>query len=476
MALRVLYVNRLSLHGLFLPQRTGKALQVRLVEQRPRLLHRAGANGTGRGEQQLSKIVVVVDTRSPIIRGVVSKQEKVTPCKDIGHDASLLMTQDQPAPVESLDIEDGSALLGRDERSATTVPQVETSRGSEVIITDDVTFLQRNVFGAPAWAWLQLACAVLAISTAGIAFNQLPGVPPLRLASWRMQATSVVLFTGAWREWQVADVDVKRKTMNTKTVTQLLVSGVCLGVHFGLWVVGLQNTSLAHSLLLVSCTPLFLAFGGFIMGFSVSTGELAGSALGVFGVALVATDAGSNSETESPPTKEHTTWQGDIVSLGASVVIIGYMTVGQKLRKWMPTFLYAAPVTGTAAVFLSLLSLVVESDSSSDSSRDSSPDSSSNSYTLFGWLLRSKYFVVVTYLALVPGLIGHTGYNGVLRFVSPLIVSTSLTFEPLLGSGLGFLSGVADAPGVNTLIGGVLIVMAVLQVIVASATREASEA
>lgn len=48
------------------------------------------------------------------------------------------------------------------------------------------------------------------------------------------------------------------------------------------------------------------------------------------------------------------------------------------------------------------------------------------------------YAEVVAYLALGPGLVGHTGYNGVLRYVSPLVVSISLTMEPLFGSLLGW--------------------------------------
>lgn len=56
----------------------------------------------------------------------------------------------------------------------------------------------------PALAWVQLGFAVLAISTAAVAFRELPDIPPFLLASWRMQSTSVVLALGAgyqgWRE------------------------------------------------------------------------------------------------------------------------------------------------------------------------------------------------------------------------------------------------------------------------------------
>jgi hypothetical protein len=108
---------------------------------------------------------------------------------------------------------------------------------------------------------------------------------------------------------------------------------------------GLQNTSLPHSLLLVCCTPLLLSFGSLLLCFPISLGEVLSSALGVLGVGLMAADGRRRGEK-----KDAVTWYGDVLSLGAAAAIIGYMLVGHKLRQWMPLFLYAFPVTLTAAV------------------------------------------------------------------------------------------------------------------------------
>ena len=367
--------------------------------------------------------------------------------------------------VELVDPEDGSALLSRDG------PSAASDAGVRLPASGDVTFLERRAFGAPLWAWAQLAAAVLAISTAGIAFDRLPEVPPLRLASWRMQATSAVLLVGARREWRAADAPARDFALRRDTLAKLAVSGVCLGVHFGLWVAGLQSTSLSHSLLLVSCTPLFLAFGALALGFAVSRGELAGAALGVGGVALVAFDARRASGLE------RVTWRGDVLSLGAAVAIIGYMHIGSELRKTMPLFLYAFPVTATSAAFSSFAAVVV-GEPLSVATRGAETVVLGD---VFGWALAWpprvlwRRFAVVAYLALGPGLIGHTGYNAVLRHVTPLVVSTALTLEPALGSALGYFLGVADAPGAQTLLGGAAVVCAVATVIVASARRHQGE-
>ena len=367
--------------------------------------------------------------------------------------------------VELVDPEDGSALLSRDG------PSAASDAGVRLPASGDVTFLERRAFGAPLWAWAQLAAAVLAISTAGIAFDRLPEVPPLRLASWRMQATSAVLLVGARREWRAADAPARDFALRRDTLAKLAVSGVCLGVHFGLWVAGLQSTSLSHSLLLVSCTPLFLAFGALALGFAVSRGELAGAALGVGGVALVAFDARRASGLE------RVTWQGDVLSLGAAVAIIGYMHIGSELRKTMPLFLYAFPVTATSAAFSSFAAVVV-GEPLSVATRGAETVVLGD---VFGWALAWpprvlwRRFAVVAYLALGPGLIGHTGYNAALRHVSPLVVSTALALEPALGSALGWGLGVADAPGAQTCLGGAAVVCAVATVIVASARRHQGE-
>lgn len=367
--------------------------------------------------------------------------------------------------VELVDPEDGSALLSRDG------PSAASDAGVRLPASGDVTFLERRAFGAPLWAWAQLAAAVLAISTAGIAFDRLPEVPPLRLASWRMQATSAVLLVGARREWRAADAPARDFALRRDTLAKLAVSGVCLGVHFGLWVAGLQSTSLSHSLLLVSCTPLFLAFGALALGFAVSRGELAGAALGVGGVALVAFDARRASGLE------RVTWRGDVLSLGAAVAIIGYMHIGSELRKTMPLFLYAFPVTATSAAFSSFAAVVV-GEPLSVATRGAETVVLGD---VFGWALAWpprvlwRRFAVVAYLALGPGLIGHTGYNAALRHVSPLVVSTALALEPALGSALGWGLGVADAPGAQTCLGGAAVVCAVATVIVASARRHQGE-
>ena len=73
-------------------------------------------------------------------------------------------------------------------------------------------------------------------------------------------------------------------------------------------------------------------------------------------------------------------------------------------------------------------------------------------------------------------MVGHTGYNAALRYIPPLVVSVSLTFEPIFGSLLGWAMGVTDAPGWGTASGGATILVAVAAVVVAADARREKDA
>ena len=69
---------------------------------------------------------------------------------------------------------------------------------------------------------------------------------------------------------------------------------MCLDLHFGTFVYSVQATSLTHSLLFVSATPLFLAGGTWLLGRPISAGELGGTAVGLAGGVLLATAAAAS--------------------------------------------------------------------------------------------------------------------------------------------------------------------------------------
>jgi drug/metabolite transporter (DMT)-like permease len=142
---------------------------------------------------------------------------------------------------------------------------------------------------------------------------------------------------------------------------------------------------------------------------------------------------------------------GDIMAFLGAVAIIGYLQAGSAVRGWMPIFIYALPVTAVSALLLSLVALLV----------DRLSIFRSGASGIFGYFA-SLHGWWVLYLAVVPGLVGHTGFNTLLRFFSPLVISMAFPFEPLVGSGIGLALGLERVPGVLTWLGGSMIVCALV--------------
>ena len=276
-----------------------------------------------------------------------------------------------------------------------------------------------------------LAVAVLAVSSAGAVFMLMSDVTPLLRASWRLQATSIVLLP--FFIWQLRHESFH---WNWNNFWIILGSGICLWIHFGSWVWSLDHTSLAHSLLFVTAHPLIIVSGMAVMRMKPHRWETWGALIGVFGAILAVQDAGTGTVTII----------GDVAAFVGAIAIVGYLAAGRYLRgvKQMPLFLYAFPVTAIAAVLLTIHAVFAENATLGSAVPDTS---------VFGWSDVS-WIILVTYLALGPGLAGHTGINASLRWLPPLVISVSVVMEPLLGSVIGWILGVQSIPDMWTWMGG----------------------
>ncbi|CAI8391969.1 MAG: Uncharacterised protein [Marine Group II euryarchaeote MED-G33] len=304
----------------------------------------------------------------------------------------------------------------------------------------------------PVHAWIILAIAVIAVSSAGAVFKLMSDVTPLLRAAWRLQATSLVLLPLFL--WQL-----RRESFvwDQKSILIILGSGICLWIHFGSWVWSLDHTSLAHSLLFVTAHPLIIVGGMAALRIQPHRWEVWGALIGVTGAVLTIQDAGTG----------NVTLIGDAAAFLGAIAIVGYLAAGRYLRgnREVPLFLYAFPVTATAAIFLTIHAMFSEGASIDSTIVDSS---------VFGWTDVS-WILLVAYLALGPGLAGHTGINASLRWLPPLVISVCVVLEPLLGSLLGWVLGVQDVPGFWTWVGGPFMISGMVLAIVGTNHRLTQE-
>jgi drug/metabolite transporter (DMT)-like permease len=339
---------------------------------------------------------------------------------------------------------------------------------------------------APWWCWPILAASVLAVSSAAVVFATMSAVPAVTLAAWRLQLTAAFLLFGAAVQYRRADARTRAHTLASAPL--LAASGGWLALHFALWVASLQLTSLPHSVLIISLSPVLLVLHARLVGGpgAVAPGEAWGVALAAAGAAVLsagAASAKSSSSSSSSPSGSTrdvpASLLGDACAFAGCVSVLGYLLIGRRLRSPasgtdgspppLPLCLYAAPVTTVAAVLLTIVGALFESP----------PPSPAEG--VFGWLASggggASYGPRVLYLALGPGIVGHTGFNFLLAHVAPLAVSLALDLECVVAPTMARLVGVTKAPlGATTWVGGAMLVAAAVIVTVAGARREAAAA
>ena len=296
----------------------------------------------------------------------------------------------------------------------------------------------------PAHVWLVLGVAICGVSSAGAIFTHVDDIPPLLRASWRLQLTALILAPLALWQFNSIDVEMKSKLFEMSTGKIILASGAFLALHFGFWVTSLDYTSLTHSLLFVTAHPLVILIGMFLFVRRPNRMELVGGIAAFSGAAISMLDAGDVQGDRS------VTFFGDQLAFLGAVFVVGYIVCGRILREWMPLFIYAFPVTLLGGLLLLPASMLLEADYSQ--------------YGAFGYI-GHETLVWFVLLAFIAGILGHTGLNYCLKYVSPLLISISVTLEPVLGSIIGWMFFSTGVPGMWTWIGGPILMLGIISIL-----------
>ena len=296
----------------------------------------------------------------------------------------------------------------------------------------------------PAHVWLVLGVAICGVSSAGAIFTHVDDIPPLLRASWRLQLTALILAPLALWQFNQIDSEIQSKMFDVSTAKIIVASGIFLALHFGFWVTSLDYTSLTHSLLFVTAHPLVILIGMFVFVRRPNRLELIGGIAAFTGAAISMMDAGDVQGDRS------VTFFGDQLAFLGAVFVVGYIVCGRILREWMPLFLYAFPVTLIGGLLLVPASYLLESDYSE--------------FGAFGYF-GHETLVWFVLLAFIAGILGHTGLNYCLKYVSPLLISISVTLEPVLGSLIGWMFFSTGIPGMWTWIGGPILMLGIISIV-----------
>ena len=275
-------------------------------------------------------------------------------------------------------------------------------------------------------AYLCLMLSVFSFAWAGI-LVKFCGLASSNIATGRMVLAVIFMAPFAIRPSIQA-----LKTLSTRQRAVLILAGLCLGVHFTVWMASLSYISEANSVILVTMNPIFVSLGSrFLLKEPPSRRAVIGLILAAVGIICVAwSDIGGGN---------HGLWGGFLALIGA-VMFSGYLLAGRYLRGAISTVAHAFPIYFVCTVFLLIVSIL---------------DSVFYSPTVIGEFLQAelKDWILLLLLALIPTIIGHNALNWTLRHIPSPIVSMGILGEPVLASFLAFWM-LGEGISTTQLIGG----------------------
>jgi drug/metabolite transporter (DMT)-like permease len=194
-----------------------------------------------------------------------------------------------------------------------------------------------------------------------------------------------------------------------KDLLTAIGSGVFLTIHFATWITSLKYTTVANSVLLVTTSAIFVTIGSVVFyHVRPSRTLLAGVLITMFGAMITATRI---------PDTGNSSLYGNFLALCGAVSAAGYLLLGRQLRSRMDTLSYVTIVYSSTAVFLVIMTLVIDD-------------------PLTGY--SNNIYLLLFLIALIPQVIGHTSYNWSLKHFSAETVAVVTLGEPVGASVLAY--------------------------------------
>jgi drug/metabolite transporter (DMT)-like permease len=240
---------------------------------------------------------------------------------------------------------------------------------------------------------IALAVAVAAVASSGPIIAAC-AAPALAIAFWRCFIGASVTAPVAWvRNREVWGRLTKRDLLGAS------LAGLFLGLHLATWIPSLRYTSIAASTAIVATQVVWAALIAHLMGNKAPGREWFGIAISLIGVVIL---------TGIDFSLNPTALIGDLLALLGAILAAAYMTVGQQVRKNIPTSVYTTIVYAVAAAVLLIFVLVSRSPLTGYERRD--------------WIL-------ILALTGIAQLLGHTLMNLALRSLSATTISLAILLE-----------------------------------------------
>ncbi|MBU0685638.1 MAG: DMT family transporter [Thermoplasmatota archaeon] len=273
-------------------------------------------------------------------------------------------------------------------------------------------------------AYFAVAVAMVSVSFASI-FIKWSESDPFVIAAYRLAFSCAMLLPFMFLTGGFSGI----RSFNRREVMLVLLSGLALTFHFGLWIVSLTLTLVSTSVILVTSHPIFVAaVSHFLLKERVKRVAVIGILIAFSGVALISISDYSEGSV---------TILGDLMAFLGGICAGIYFLSGRVARQSVAVAPYAFSVYGISSVLLFL------------------SGAAAGDQLL---VIDSREIILFLLLALLPTMLGHTMFNYALKKVPAHIVSTSVLGEPVGASILAYLLLPGEVPNLWIIAGGALVV------------------
>lgn len=240
-----------------------------------------------------------------------------------------------------------------------------------------------------------LLISIIAISLAAI-LVKLSNAPSSVISMNRMFIAVILLIPFA----QKYKKDIAN--LNFKDFNYLVLSGLFLALHFGLWFGSLKLTTVASSTVILSLQPIVAIIASFLLyKEKISFKVFCTILISFIGVVIVSW--GDFNLTDL------TAMIGNLLSLLSVISIVSYLMIGKNAMLKLTHWVYSIIVFFFAGIFLLIYNLITHTPLVNYSTKE--------------WIL----FIL---LAIFPT-IAHVIFNYLLNLISPTTISMSMLLEPV---------------------------------------------
>ncbi len=272
---------------------------------------------------------------------------------------------------------------------------------------------------------LVLVIAVLAVSTAAPLVRAAAPAPALTVAALRILCAALLFSVVAGRSLAVW------RTLEPRRRRLVVLAGLLLGGHFGVWISSLYLTSTAASVALVATQPVFAALlGRIFLGDRVGRRALIGIAIAGLGCAVLA--GGDWAHTPGA-------LLGDLLAVLGAAAAAGYLVVGRGLRATLPLLPYLALIHLVAGLGLLAAALVAGA-------------------PMVGFA--TPVYLAIVANAVICSAIGHSLLNWSVRRTPAHLVTLFILGEPV-GASLLTWGWFAEQPPLHAALGGAIILVGI---------------